>query len=203
VRFPTSPSSAKRVTAPHARLIRRAALWLTSLILLASALGLLTALGDLGLAGASRPAVLHRINEDVHTSFGIVNVEFVRQVDGVTHRALSGASHGISGLVDADHAQIQVAVAITNRVSHPISYKAQQFRLLAIRGGKTIALGVQAGDLPNSRVLPNAGIEGHLDFTVPRGVTHLTLEFRDPGANKPVLIDLGSTRAPSNHGKRP
>lgn len=188
--------------APEGRTVRLLALSLISMILVGSGLGLVTAMGDLGLrvglpGTGSAP---HRINDDVKTSFGIVAVEFVRQVDGVTHRALGGASHGVSGLVNADHAQIQVAVAITNRLDHPISYTSRQFRLLVTTKSRSSVLRVRGGDLPDARVLPHAGIEGHLDFTLPRGVQRLTLQFRDPGAAQPVLIYLGSTGTSAKQG---
>lgn len=158
---------------------------------------------------AFRPALLsehaavqqargNQINDDVKTSFGIVAVEFVRQVDGLTHRSLAGASHGVSGLVNGDHAQIQVAVAITNRTEKPIEYTSKQFALQITRKGRTTTQAVGGGDLPDSRVLPHAGIEGHLSFTLPRKAASLALLFHDPGRAEPILIHLGPAhfRAP-------
>ncbi|MDQ1626338.1 MAG: hypothetical protein QOI54_82 [Actinomycetota bacterium] len=156
--------------------------------------GLAVGLHDLGMLGGSRDGA-HQIGENVHASFGVVAVEFVRSVDGVTNRALAGASHGVSGLVDSSHSQIQVAVAVTNRSAHPIQQSANRFTLLVTRAGKTTAQKPQAGDLPDMRILPNAGIEGHLDFTIPRQKVHLTLLFKDPGRRDPIVIDLGTRQA--------
>ena len=145
------------------------------------------------------------IGDDVPTSFGIVAVEFIRGVDGVSHRALAGANHGVSGYVDEGQQQIQVAVALTNRGKAPLSYTVRQFQLKATVAGKTTTLAATAGDLPDGRVLPDAGIEGHLDFTLPSAKASLSLLFRDPGVTAPVVIDLGtisaSTPAPvHSHG---
>jgi hypothetical protein len=142
--------------------------------------------------GAGVAAGVHHINDPVPTSFGTVGVEFVRSVDGLTHRALSGATHGVSGLVDEDHAQIQTAVSLTNDLNKPIDFTTKQFRLLVIAGGKTTAQAPSSGDLPNTRVLPHAGIQGHLSFVVPRSGARLQLEFADPGSAKPIVIELGN-----------
>jgi hypothetical protein len=135
------------------------------------------------------------IGDDVPTSFGIVAVEFVRTVDGVTHRALAGATHGVSGLVGDGKQQIQVAVALTNRGSKPLSYSVRQFRLKATVKGRTSVLQATAGDLPDGRILPDAGIEGHLDFTLPAADAAMSLLFQDAGRSAPVTIDLGNITA--------
>jgi hypothetical protein len=132
------------------------------------------------------------ISDDVPTSFGIVAVEYIRAVDGVTHRALNGASHGVSGLVDGDHAQIQTAVAITNTTAAPITYTSKQFKLLVTKAGKTTVQDPSGGDLPDMRIMPRAGIEGHLSFVVPRSGARLALQFTDPGQAVPIVIDLGA-----------
>jgi hypothetical protein len=144
------------------------------------------------------PAAHHRqragfvIGDDVPTSFGIVAVEFVRTVDGVSHRALAGANHGVKGYVEAGKVQIQVAVAITNRGRKVLPYTVRDFRLQAKIKGKTTTLTPTAGDLPDGRILPDAGIEGHLDFTLPAGNAIASLIFHDAGARAPVRIDLGT-----------
>ena len=115
------------------------------------------------------------------TSFGIVAVEFVRSVDGVSHRALAGANHGVSGYVDPGQQQIQVAIALTNRRSKPMKYTVRDFQLRATIKGKTTVLRATAGDLPDGRILPDAGIEGHLDFTLPAADAVASLVFHDGG----------------------
>jgi hypothetical protein len=149
---------------------------------------------------ALTPATSHQapsfgIGDDVPTSFGIVAVEFVRSVDGVSHRALAGANHGVSGYLDSSQQQIQIAVAITNRGERPLTYTVHQFQLKATIKGKTAVLAATAGDLPDGRILPDAGIEGHLDFTLPAAAAVASLLFHDPGAKAPVVIDLGTISA--------
>jgi len=132
------------------------------------------------------------IGDDVPTSFGIVAVEFVRNVDGVSHRALAGATHGVSGYVEAGKQQVQVAVALTNRGKYPLAYAVRQFQLRVTVKGKTTLLRATAGDLPDGRILPDAGIEGHLDFTLPAADALASLLFHDAGAKAPVVIHLGT-----------
>ncbi|MCW2598861.1 MAG: hypothetical protein JWM02_690 [Frankiales bacterium] len=177
--------------------------WVLLLAVLGAALVASLPKVDLSDSGQSHVFSGHRIGDDVRTSFGVVAVEFVRNVDGVTNRALAGASHGVSGLVDSSHVQIQAAVALTNRGDRPLAYSSTQFTLLVTAKGKTTSQVPTGGDLPNMRILPNAGIEGHLDFTVPRVPVRLTLLFRDPGRTAPIVIDLGTTTptagAPDSH----
>ena len=135
------------------------------------------------------------IGDDVPTSFGVVAVEFVRSVDGVTHRAVAGATHGVSGFVGEGQQQIQVAVALTNRGRQPLAYTVRQFQVRATIKGKTTVLTATAGDLPDGRILPDAGIEGHLDFTLPSADATMSLIFHDTGSTSPVLIDLGTIAA--------
>jgi hypothetical protein len=179
--------------AGHSRRTAVAAGLTVIIVLAVVGVGTALALRALGIpfGTSARDTGVHHISDDVPTSFGIVAVEYVRTVDGVTHRSLNGASHGVSGLVEGDHVQIQTAVAITNRSERPISYTTAQFRLLVTTNGKTTAQEPSGGDLPNMRILPHAGIEGHLSFTVPRTGAQLALEFTDPGRPTPILIDLG------------
>ena len=171
-------------------------------LVVATGIGL-AVLGVLVSARVLMPASEHRstafgIGDDVPTTFGIVAVEFVRSVDGVSHRALAGANHGVSGYVDQGQQQIQVAVALTNRGSKPMSYTVRDFQLRATVKGKTTVLRATSGDLPDGRILPSAGIEGHLDFTLPAADAVGTLLFHDPvgpAGKAPVAIELGTIAA--------
>ncbi len=140
---------------------------------------------------AAQEARGNQLNEAVPTSFGIVAAEFVRQLNGLTTRSLAGASHGVSGLVSSDSAAIQVSVALTNQTDFPIQYTAEQFELRVTRNGQSSVQAVQGGDLPDTRIYPHAGIEGHVTFVVPRRDAELELIFHDPGRVEPIAIDLG------------
>jgi hypothetical protein len=87
------------------------------------------------------------IGDDVKTSFGVGAVEFVRRVDGIRHRALSGATHGVSGLVESGSQQIRSRVALINRGQHPLSCPVRQFELLVTTAGKTSVRPATAGAL--------------------------------------------------------
>jgi hypothetical protein len=169
------------------------------LVLAAAAVGAALSLRLVDPSGAP-----DRSGGDAATSFGVVSADLIRSVDGVSNAALSGASHGISGLVDDKHASIQVAVGVTNRLDHPIDHRTDRFRLLVTSGGTTTALEPTGGNVSDARVLPHTGVEGHLDFTVPRTPAHLALQFRDPGAGDsggrdPVVIHLGQVDFPGTH----
>lgn len=183
--------------AQRARVLAMVAVLAAAAIMVA---GIAMAAGLLSTDGLTRPGPLgqsettsstHKIGDDVETSFGIVAVEYVRSLEGVSSRALAGASHGVAGLVDNQHAQIQAALAVTNRISKPLSFTVDQVHLRVQQRGRTTVLEPVTGDIPNTRVLSNAGIEGHLDFVVPKKGARFTLEFDDPARSEPVLINLG------------
>jgi hypothetical protein len=161
--------------------------------------GLAMAAGLVGTGGLAGPGPLargpeqHRIGDDVETSFGIVAVEFVRSVDGLSSRSLAGATHGVPGLIDTGHTRIQAALSVTNRRPEPLQFSVDQVRLRVTLDDRTTVQGPVGGDLPDARVLANAGIEGHLDFVVPRDGARLALLFRDPASSTPVVINLGRT----------
>jgi hypothetical protein len=98
-------------------------------------------------------------------------------------------------LVGDGKQQIQVAVALTNRGKQPMTYSVRQFQLRATVKGKTSLLPATAGDLPDGRILPDAGIEGHLDFTLPAADATMSLVFHDAGRSAPVVIGLGRITA--------
>jgi len=160
----------------------------------ATVAGVLLTVHTLNPAAVQRPSSFH-ISDDVPTSFGIVAVEFVRSVDGISHRALPAGAHGVSDPATSSSQHIQVAVAITNQTHQPLKYTVHQFELQVTTAGKTSVLAATAADLPDGRILPAAGIEGHLDFTLPSAKSALSLHFRDPGRTAPIVIDLGEAAA--------
>lgn len=56
------------------------------------------------------------INQPVSTSFGTIIVSAADGLTGLTSQDLSGVTHGIQNLVLADKAQIQLTVALINRL---------------------------------------------------------------------------------------
>lgn len=129
--------------------------------------------------------------QDIPASFGVVAVEHVEKTNGLTAKALSGATHGISGFVAPDKVQVQASVTLTNLLDHPIAYDPRQFRLLVGKQRKPI--GEVRSNLRPGTLQPDASIDSQLKFVAPRNGSQLWIEFSDPGRTKPILIDLGRT----------
>src|SRR5262245_9183045 len=192
---------------PRAKVLAIMAIAMATAIMLA---GIAMTAGFLSTDGLTKPGALdpfdqqpttNQVGQDIKTSFGIIAVEYVKDLDGLSSRSMSGATHGIPGLVDIQHAQIQAALAVTNRSAEPINFRIDEVALLVTIGGKTRILPPSGGDIPNTRILPDAGIEGHLSFVVPRKGANLTLQYNDPGRSDPVLVDLGKVDiAPAGSG---
>lgn len=130
-------------------------------------------------------------SQDIPASFGVVAVEHVEKINGLGAKALSGVTHGISGLVAPNKVQVQASVTLTNLLDHPISYDPRQFRLLVGKDRKPLDT-VQSNLRPGT-LQPDASIDAQLKFVVPRNGSKLWIEFRDPGRAKPILVDLGRT----------
>jgi hypothetical protein len=183
---------------------------LTSVYALVGAVGLLTFVGAFvtlatlsGGAGrhthsaaahaALLPAPSNDIGRSLPTSFGVVAVEGVKKLTGLTPKQLAGMTH-FPSWVTPDKMQVQVFLELTNLEKHPISYTPQQFRLIVGSGRPLPSLGTT---FPGRILQPSASIDGQVTFVAPRrarGRAHLWLEFQDPGSKAPVRIDLGSAR---------
>jgi hypothetical protein len=184
----------------------RALGWLVVVVILVGAtVGLAASLAGRSevLEGASTQPSGYRIGDAAETAFGTVTVTEVGQVNGVTHRALSGSTHGVKGYVDAKHLTIQAAITLTNGSSTRFSYTEQQFRLRVTRAGRSRLVSASGGDLPDTPLTPHSGLAGHLDFTIARARAQLALVFKPSGHGRPIVIQLGRStfdpRAPGDH----
>jgi hypothetical protein len=132
--------------------------------------------------------------QDIPVSFGAFAVERVQKLDGLTGKDLAGAVHGISGLVKAGKVKVQANVNLTNLTQQPVAYAPTQFELLVGSKDATprqlTGATIRAGELQ-----PSASIDAELSFVAPAGGKRLWLRFRDPGQERPVLVDLGKTGA--------
>jgi hypothetical protein len=131
-------------------------------------------------------------SQDIPTSFGAVAIDNVEKVNGLTAKALSGVTHGISNYVPPNKVQVQASVTLTNLLndrSQP--YTPTQFRLLVGKDRKPVGE-VRASFRPG-RLQPGASITGQLKFVAPRNGSNLWIEFTDPKRSEPMLIDLGRT----------
>jgi hypothetical protein len=138
------------------------------------------------------------VSQDIPTSFGAVAIDNVEKVNGLTAKALSGVTHGISNYVPPNKTQVQAAVTLTNLLEdRSQAYSPTQFRLLVGKDRKPVRE-VRASFRPG-RLQPGANMSGQLKFIAPRNGSKLWIEFTDPKRSEPVLIDLGKTgRTPDN-----
>ncbi len=130
-------------------------------------------------------------SQDIPASFGVVAVEHVEKLNGLTAKDVAGATHGISGFVAPDKVQVDASVTMTNLLDHPVAYDPRQFRLLV--GAKQKPIEEVQSNLRPGTLQPDASIDSQLRFVAPRNGSKLWIEFRDPGRAKPILIDLGRT----------
>ena len=175
-----------------------------ALVLMIATAGLVTMVvdGSASLPGASGRTG-YAVGDVAAVPLGQIQVVEVGEVDGVTHRALAGATHGVKSYVDGDHATIQTSLRLTNSSSSLLSYRETQFQLRVTRRGKSTLVGVGAGNLPDTVMTPHSDLAGHLDFTILRRAADLALVYTPAGRARPIVIDLGRTafdsRAPGGH----
>ena len=152
----------------------RALLAVIALVVVLAVGGLALALGGLGgdSGGDSGGDTTYGISQDVPTSFGAI------AIDGLGRRV------GPSGKRD----QMQAFVALTNLSGRPVRYSPAQFRLL---GGEDRApvSGLQA-TFGAGTLLADANFSGQLRFPAPPDGGRRWIEFRDPAADEPIVIDL-------------
>jgi hypothetical protein len=130
-------------------------------------------------------------SQDIPASFGVVAVEHVDKLNGLSAKDVAGATHGISGFVAPDKVQVDASVTLTNLLDHPIAYDPRQFRLLV--GAKKTPIAEVRSSVRPGTLQPDASIDSQLRFIAPRNGSKLWIEFRDPGRAKPILVDLGRT----------
>ena len=138
----------------------------------------------------------------VRTSFGSLTVGEVVVNDGLSPADMGGMTHGVSSMVGAGAAQVNVVVALWNHAGTPAALAASQFTLL--RGGASGPTGAPlpavGTTLPVTPVPPGASLDARLTFVTPTDGSRLWLQFVDGG--RPVLqVPLGATdrvAAPAN-----
>jgi hypothetical protein len=131
----------------------------------------------------------------VRTSFGVLAVDSVQLLKGLTAKDLAGMTHGIQSLVQSDHIQVQVSLELSNVLAGAVSYAPEQFRVRIGRARPAYAPGF--GSVRAGRLQPHAGLNATLGFVLPRPErkdARLWLEFVDRGA-RPIRIDLGTVGA--------
>jgi hypothetical protein len=139
-----------------------------------------------------RPAPANDIGRSIPTSFGVIAVESVKKLKGLTPKQLAGMTH-FPSYVTPDRMQVQAFLEITNMQNHTINYSARQFRLVGPAGNR---IPISGTSFPGGILQPSASIDGQVTFIAPRtrAGSHLWLEFLEPGRTAPVRFDLGSAR---------
>jgi hypothetical protein len=144
------------------------------------------------------------VAEEAPTSFGHVAVEHAETVKGLTAKQLNGAVHGIGSFVAGDKALVTASITLRNGVQGPTDYQLSQFELRATtKGGAVKRYPVSHATVADGTLQPDAAVDARLAFVVPREKATLALEFDDPGAKAPVVIELDNkTRDLSAAAKR-
>ena len=136
------------------------------------------------------------VGQDIPTSFGVVAVEAVQKLNGLSPKKLAGMTH-FPSYVKPNQTQVQASVTLTNLLDRPVAYSPTQFRLL-VGERKEPVKDLRASFTPGT-LQPDANISGQLKFVAPRKREKLWVQFTDPKRSKPILVDLGKTgRTPAN-----
>lgn len=130
-----------------------------------------------------------RIATSVPTDFGFLTVPYIQKLSGLTSRDLSGAVHGVSGLVAAGDEQVQVNVELSStRRDRVTNYRVDDFSLLVGDGSKVLA--PSSTTIHNGVLQPAASVTGHLGFVIPKDGSRLRLRYA-PRGGRSVLVELG------------
>jgi hypothetical protein len=160
-------------------------------------LAILAVTGTLALLGAWLAAdVIRRgqignvgTSQRIPTSFGVMTVENITQVKGMTSEELGGMTHNIQGFVSAKQFQLRALVTLTNLQGHAVTYSPTMFTVRAGTGAAPIA--AVASSATSGLLAPGASETENLNFIVPQDGAELWLEFRDPGLDQPIQVYLG------------
>jgi hypothetical protein len=183
----------------------RALAWLLVVVVVVGAVaGLAAAVSSrAGLLGEPSDTGGYGVGDAAPAPFGTLQVTDVGTVDGVTHRALAGATHGVKSYVDGAHATVQTTLRVTNTTVHSYTWHVDQFRLRVTRNGRSTFHKPDGGNLPDTLLSGNSELAGHLDFTIPRKGARLALVLTPAHRSGPIVIDLGratfDARAPGGH----
>jgi hypothetical protein len=138
-----------------------------------------------------------QVGQEIKTSFGVLVIEHVDEVDGLSAADLAGNTHGIQNYITPDKVQIQTFVRFTNNLSRPVNYSPEQFQLKTVKNPEPMQLfgaSIRPGTLQ-----PGASINATLSFVTTRDGSNLWIEYQDPVFQEPIYIDLGAV---DNHPEK-
>jgi hypothetical protein len=140
--------------------------------------------------GALAQKAVFAIGDRAPLSFGALSVLDARVAPGLTNQQLGGMTHGVSGLIDAHSAQLQVSIAITNSKYVAADWTAADFRVEAARSGRQFA--PVGGTKESGQLAPGSSLDLVLNYVVPRTGDHFSLRVRDGNTFVRVhLIQVG------------
>jgi hypothetical protein len=145
------------------------------------------------------------LGQAVQTSFGSVTATEALVNNGLTSADLGGMSHGVSNLVGAGSAEVNIVVSLHNSGKQAVGVDATQFRLLV--GSKGVPAGkptkVTGTTMHAGRLAAGATLDARVTFVVPSDGSQFWLQFKDPSGGLPIRIALGHTgvvKAPVDTG---
>jgi hypothetical protein len=94
-----------------------------------------------------------------------------------SNQQLGNMTHGISGLIDARNAQMQIAIELTNSTNLANHWTAADFRLETVSGEHMYA--ALGGTQESGTLAPGSSVDLGLNFVVPRDGSKLVLRVRD------------------------
>jgi hypothetical protein len=131
------------------------------------------------------------VGDDVPTSFGFVAVEHAETLKGLGAKELGGAVHGIGSFVGRERALVKAAVTLRNGPVRTLDYSPEWFSLRATaKDGKVRRYPLSHASIRPGVLQPDAAVDASLGFTIPRNGARLAIEFKDPGRQAPLVIDL-------------
>jgi hypothetical protein len=170
---------------------------LVSIIAILAAGGALMSNQMLTRTTALQEGTSFQVGQNIKTSFGVLVIEHVDEVAGLTAGDLAGNTHGIQNYITPDKIQIQVFVRFTNNLSGPVDYSPEQFQLKTLN--KQEPLQLFGASIRPGTLQPGASINATLSFVTDRDGSNLWVEYHDPALNHPIYVDLGAV---DNHPEK-
>jgi len=127
------------------------------------------------------PAEAASLGQAVSTSFGVVSVDQKEEI---------AASNPDRDTLVPGLKEVQIALTMTNLLTHPVRYSRGQVSLQAAGSAGTIP--VASASVREGRLAAGFAFRAVYRFDVPTAASHLLVRFDDPGRPAPVWIDLGA-----------
>lgn len=177
-----------------ARFARRGLWVLVATVVAFAVAGALSALGARPHHTTAAPTATgpFRIASDVPVSFGVIAIETVNKLPGLSKRSVASADHGIPGFVPAGKSELDLDVTLRNTTKQSIAYDPRAFGLQVGDARRTM-VPVSASIRPG-RLEPGATLDGTLRYIISAKRQPLRVLFKDRGRTTPIRIELGAPK---------